>query len=158
MRPFRSRTAGRVTLVTVQHIFGRYQLDARTQHLYARCGLGVRHAPGVGGGSGLFRSVDRLKLLNSILGAPLTGGCGMDISQLSPRALRAAFPLRARDKAAVAHRWIVQFAFNAQPFDAIKDYFGEKIAMYLHYRHYTTCPPGRRALASWAAACSGQQK
>jgi len=120
------------------YIFGRYLLDARVQHLYVRCG--PRHDTG---GGGLFRSVDRLKLLASILGAPpSSGGCGLDLSQLiAQRALRAAFPLHQLvPRQRLRQRWIVQFALpNEQPFDQIKDYFGEKVAMYFAWLgHYTS--------------------
>jgi len=115
------------------HIYGRYRRQPRVQALFAR--HGGRHLP--------FRSVDRLKLTASVLDAKVHhGGCNIDTHMhLARKALLGFYPLHShQEKRALQARWTVRWALpNAQPFDGIKDYFGEKVALYFAWLgHYTT--------------------
>jgi hypothetical protein len=92
--------------------------------------------------SAIFRSVDRMKLIHLIITYGGPGGCGLDIYQLlKDQCLLAYGPLHdmveLRD---LESFWLTLIAWPwDQPFDEIKNYFGEKIGLYfLWLGTYTT--------------------
>jgi anoctamin-10/anoctamin-7 len=97
-----------------------------------------------------FREVDRIKILMSIIRTKANPyfGCDLDVPKLlKEKALLGFYPLHNQE----AQNWLYKQWMrldtipNNQPFDEIKDYFGEKIALYFHWlAEYTTflCVPG----------------
>lgn len=92
--------------------------------------------------SACFRSVDRMKLIHQIITYGGPGGCGIDIYQLiKDNCVLAYGPLHdmveLRDLESL---WLTFVAWPwDQPFDKIKNYFGEKIGLYfLWLGVYTT--------------------
>jgi anoctamin-10/anoctamin-7 len=83
--------------------------------------------------SACFRSVDRMKLIHMIINHGGPGGCGLDVYQLiKDNCILAYGPLHdmveLRDLESL---WVTFFAWPwEQPFDKIKNYFGEKIGLY----------------------------
>lgn len=83
--------------------------------------------------SACFRSVDRMKLIHMIINYGGPGGCGLDIYQLiKDQCVLAYGPLHdmveLRDLESL---WVTFFAWPwEQPFDQVKNYFGEKIGLY----------------------------
>jgi len=91
----------------------------------------------------VFRGVDRIKLIMGIMSARRhEGGCHLDFNRMmKEKAILAYFPLHDRKELMqLEHKWLNfwMVPWN-QPFDDIKDYFGEKIGLYfLWLGHYTT--------------------
>ena len=91
----------------------------------------------------IFRGSDRLKLIQSVLMArKYEGGCHLDVYKLiKTKCMIGYFPLHDYvELRTLEERWLRfwQLPWN-QPMDDIKDYFGEKIALYfLWLGHYTT--------------------
>lgn len=91
----------------------------------------------------VFRSVDRLKLILSIIKSSHNeGGCNLDIYKiLQEGGIIGSFPIH--DKLEVLNlqdKWLVfwQWPWD-QPIDDVKNYFGEKVALYfLWLAHYTS--------------------
>ena len=114
-----------------QHIYGRYRRVPQVQGLYRK--HGGKQLP--------FRSVDRLKLTTSCIEAKLHGRLRRRDAQAHEARILGFYPLHDElEKRALQSRWTVRWSWpNAQPFDAIKDYFGEKVALYFAWLgHYTT--------------------
>ncbi|OQR84255.1 hypothetical protein ACHHYP_13660 [Achlya hypogyna] len=116
-----------------QNIFGKYDMDARLQPLYKK--FGHKKIP--------FRGVDRIKLINSIIHAHLyDGGCALNTKMLEMKeCLVTSFALHdfeERDK--LNAKWIQwSSAPWSQPYNDIKDYYGEKAGLYFVWLgHYTT--------------------
>jgi hypothetical protein len=90
----------------------------------------------------VFRSVDRLKLIFSIMKAPHSdGGCGLDIYKvLQQGGILGCFPIHDKlEVLRLQEKWLVfwQWPWD-QPVDDIKNYFGEKVGLYfLWLAHYT---------------------
>jgi len=92
-----------------------------------------------------FRNIDRIKLINEIFRQPATGdvpGCGFELSRLQAKGcLLGYFPLHELSaKIALERRWLaINTLPSQQPIEQIKDYFGEKIALYYGWMGvYTT--------------------
>ena len=90
----------------------------------------------------MFRSVDRVKLVLSIIKAdPNENGAGLVLQKLLKNGIIVgAYPLHdVNELRAVQDRWLNYWAWPwNQPFGRIKDYFGEKIGLYfLFLGHYT---------------------
>jgi len=91
---------------------------------------------------GIFQDVDRIKLVASIIEAPVAeGGCGMKIKDLTvKKACLAVFPLHNHMKLNFLQAEWLQLCVmpHNQPYDKIKAYFGEKIGLYFTWLgHYT---------------------
>ena len=128
-----------------EHIYAKYDADPDLQPLYARA-AGLAHP---------FGQVDRLKLLSQLLekGAEVAG-CGVDIDKCVEEGdILRYLPLHDPAAAKRLERAYVRAQLpGSQPNDLLKDYFGEKLALfYVFLCHYTSwC--GWLALAGLAAS------
>ena len=101
----------------------------------------------------MFRGVDRIKIIMSILESAVhNDGCGLNLNRLCvEKAVLAVYPLHDDDELLMLQsKWITAFAWPwNQPIERIKDYFGEKIALYFCWLgHYTTWLIGASVLGS----------
>eukprot|EP01038_Epipyxis_sp_PR26KG_P011021 gene11021-14802_t len=81
----------------------------------------------------MFRGVDRLKLMHSIISSFGPGGACLDPYQLlKDECILSYSPLHDMvELQALEAQWVNVFSFPwSQPIDEIKDYFGEKIGLY----------------------------
>jgi len=91
----------------------------------------------------VFRGVDRLKLMYSIMTArKVDGGCNLDVYRIiKDGAMLGFFPLHDKlELLQLQEKWLVycQYPWD-QPIDDVKNYFGEKIGLYfLWLAHYTS--------------------
>jgi hypothetical protein len=91
----------------------------------------------------VFRGIDRLKLIYSIISArKMDGGCNLDVYKMKAKAaVLSFFPLHDRmELLQLQEKWLqfCQFPWD-QPIEEVKDYFGEKIGLYfLWLAHYTS--------------------
>ena len=96
-----------------------------------------------GDGDSIFRGVDRIKLIQTIIAARLfEGGCQLDVHKLTQQGNMLGFsPIHDYvELRGLEEGWLrfIQFPWK-QRCDDVKDYFGEKIGMYfLFLGHYTT--------------------
>ena len=86
-----------------------------------------------------FRNIDRIKLINEIFKQKPRqnhdglGGCGFDVPRLiTVGALLGCYPIHDMGpKIQLEKKWLaINTLPSQQPMEDIKDYFGEKIAMY----------------------------
>ena len=105
-------------------IYGKYDSHEDLDDLYKR----------YGGKNKIFRGVDRLRLIRSILeNKEAQGGAGLKIrTMVMNKAILAAYPLHDYDDLlALQAEWLRWKAMpDGQPFLEIRDYFGEKVALY----------------------------
>jgi hypothetical protein len=110
-----------------------------------------------------FRNVDRVKLINAIFQQPATGdvpGCGFELSRLQEKGcLLGYFSLHDMpNKIALEKKWLaINSMPHQQPIEQIKDYFGEKIALYFGWLGVYTTFLGYASAAAlvayvWSAA------
>lgn len=107
-------------------------------------------------GASLFRGVDRLKLIANIIAARENeGGASLDIYRLvRDRCILTFFPLHdAVELRDVEEHWLRMWQWPwRQHVDEVRDYFGEKIALFFVFLgHYTTwlLPAGIVGLCAW---------
>lgn len=103
----------------------------------------------------IFRGVDRLKLIYSIVNCGSIGGCHLDtFSLLQNNCILAFFALHDEVELNVLESdWInfIQAPWN-QDNDAIKDYFGEKVGLYFTFLSFYTSwllPVAVLGLVAW---------
>eukprot|EP00607_Mallomonas_marina_P000509 CAMPEP_0182439720 /NCGR_PEP_ID=MMETSP1167-20130531/86605_1 /TAXON_ID=2988 /ORGANISM="Mallomonas Sp, Strain CCMP3275" /LENGTH=796 /DNA_ID=CAMNT_0024633477 /DNA_START=52 /DNA_END=2440 /DNA_ORIENTATION=+ len=131
------------------YIFGKYDINPEVQSLYRTYR-----------GGHIFRGVDRIKLILSIMEAKANeDGCGLNLVELNrEQCLLAAFAIHDyqdldllekrtmfiaafaihdyQDLDLLEKKWL-KMDFWRQPLTEIKDYFGEKVGMYfLYLDHY----------------------
>ncbi|OQS02860.1 hypothetical protein THRCLA_04808 [Thraustotheca clavata] len=118
-----------------ENIFGKYDMEERLQRVYKKYGPEGKKIP--------FRGVDRIKLILSIIQAHIhDGGCALNLQMLEVNnCLVTAFALHdfeERDR--LNEKWINWSSPPwKQPYNDIKDYYGEKIGLYFVWLgHYTT--------------------
>jgi anoctamin-10/anoctamin-7 len=132
------------------NIFAPYDEDERYDSLYFRANRLDRRDQDADDRASerdnpfYFREVDRIKLMLSIIASKSNpyNGCELDVPMLlEKKGLMAFYPLHNEK----AQKWLFKewMRFdtvpNSQPFDEIKDYFGEQIALYFHWlAEYTT--------------------
>lgn len=108
--------------------FGPYRLRDDLQSAFAR------YLPS----NSIFRGVDRVKLIKGIMEADrkARGAQVSLVELLNRRVLAAAFPLHdSVEVQALADAWL---SYAMVPTDGIRDYYGERIAMFYQFlQHYT---------------------
>jgi hypothetical protein len=140
------------------HIYAPYDTAPRLQKLYHRHDIG-------GGEDGriLFRDVDRINLVSSIITAkPCHDGAGQDMQKHTAMGVLAGFfPLhtpRTSRLEALTKKWMTTTALpHQQPLDEVKDYYGERIALYFKWiGHYSIClvPPAVVGFGCWCHVTS----
>ncbi|KAH8096026.1 intracellular chloride channel [Aureococcus anophagefferens] len=117
-----------------EYMYGQYddreELETLYHHRYPRS-------------SSIFRSVDRVKLIMSIIKFPSSdNGANLVLEQLvDNEIIEAAYPLHdPNENGQLQAKWLVYWAWPwEQPFVRIKDYYGEKVGLYFVFLgHYTT--------------------
>lgn len=85
----------------------------------------------------IFRSVDRINIIDNIIRSKDKGSCGLDIGgMLHKGELLHYFPLHETKKLNTFDRkWFSSFV-TGQNIDAVRDYFGEKVAFYFLFMSY----------------------
>lgn len=113
------------------YIYGKYEQSA-DQRLYMRCG----------DNNEIFSPTARFKLTYYILGASqASGGCGLNFTKMiEKKQVLAVFPMHDQRRIAnFATSWYAPSVLPwNQPYEDIKDYFGEKMGLYFAFvTHYT---------------------
>ncbi|KAK7235822.1 intracellular chloride channel [Aureococcus anophagefferens] len=116
-----------------EYMYGQYDDREELETLYHRYPRS----------SSIFRSVDRVKLIMSIIKFPSSdNGANLVLEQLvDNEIIEAAYPLHdPNENGQLQAKWLVYWAWPwEQPFVRIKDYYGEKVGLYFVFLgHYTT--------------------
>lgn len=107
-----------------EYIYGKYDQAADLQDVY-------KSQDGT-----IFRNIDRIKLMTIMLETPRNkNGCGVSLRKMTfgkKKAVLAQFPLHSyQNLTELKRQWLVLLEWPMkQPFDLIRDYFGEKIGLY----------------------------
>ena len=120
-----------------EYIYGRYTSNPEQQALYALYFIGDKKH--------IFRGVDRIKLILSIIEATPNDqppGCDITLQDLQHhKCVLASFPIHEYDelkKLTLAWLTLWSWPWN-QPIEKVKDYYGERIGFYfLFLQHYCT--------------------
>jgi len=114
-----------------EYIYGKYDKRDDLKDLYEE----------YPSSNSIFRGVDRLKLIMSIMEADVKDdGCSFKLRDLIAKgAVLAIFPLHDDlELHALQHQWLASFTMPwNQPLEAVKDYYGEKVGLYFMFLgHY----------------------
>eukprot|EP01035_Chromulina_nebulosa_P019508 gene19508-25404_t len=136
-KPFVLDDTERLSPLSPYHyIYGAYDNNPDLQSLYKNYSITDTI-------KSIFKPIDRIKLIISIINAkPSDGGAGLPLNDMVLKeVIMAAMPLHDYEELkALQKRWLILWAYPwDQPVDDIKDYFGERIALYfLYLQHYVT--------------------
>jgi anoctamin-10/anoctamin-7 len=109
----------------------------------------------------VLKDTDRIRLLLSIIGAPkASGGCGVSLDRLVRKGTIIGYsPAHSYAKLeALTKRWLVfcQSPWNKDVVDGVRDYFGEKIALYVLWLQHSLqwlCVGAAVGALAWINVC-----
>ena len=123
-------------------IYISYDYRSDLNSLYKRYSSNLQEANESMDDRSIFRGVDRLKLIHSIINSNVKECARLDIYRLlREECVLGYFPLHdLLELPELEKKWLLLFQFPwNQNVDAVKDYFGEKIGLYFLWTgHYTT--------------------
>jgi hypothetical protein len=120
----------------MENLYAPYNIQDDVQEFYARY-----HDEGPLHQSTLFRTVDRIKLIDSIIQLKVTrGGAGLKVPalMLEPNNCVAYFPLHNDEHKSYIKSLISFGALFRMPVAEMREYFGEEIAIYFGFLNYFT--------------------
>lgn len=136
-------------------IFGPYDKNPDVQPLYK-----------IHPNTTMFRGVDRVKLIISIIeakesdGSDASRGCDLPLNEMIvDETVLAAFAIHDYDELEELEKDLLQFFRLNTPIDKIKDYFGEKVGMYFLFLDFYTrwiFPPAVFGLVTYLDKALGE--